>query len=132
MNCAAGRGYEFNCPEGLAFNGETYRCDWPDQVPTCDAEGYLGFTCPPEPDLKSYGLGEGEYRYYKSQRDCQHYYICINQRPRMYNCGEGRAYNELINACDGIENVTGCAFPQPQEPTLGSFDNNRFAKRGRF
>lgn len=27
----------------------------------------------------------------------------------MYNCGDGYAYNELIGACDGIENVTGCA-----------------------
>lgn len=39
MNCADGRGYIFDCPEGLAFNPESYRCDWPDQVPDCDAEG---------------------------------------------------------------------------------------------
>lgn len=38
MNCADGIGYVFDCPEGLAFNPESYRCDWPDQVPDCDAE----------------------------------------------------------------------------------------------
>lgn len=39
MNCADGVGYIFDCPEGLAYNSETYRCDWPDQVTDCDAEG---------------------------------------------------------------------------------------------
>lgn len=39
MNCVEGRGYTFDCPEGLAFNGDTYRCDWPDQVPSCNPEG---------------------------------------------------------------------------------------------
>lgn len=39
MNCVEGRGYTFDCPEGLAFDGDSYRCDWPDQVSSCDAEG---------------------------------------------------------------------------------------------
>jgi hypothetical protein len=39
MNCVDGRGYVFNCPEGLAFNQDTYLCDWPDEVESCDAEG---------------------------------------------------------------------------------------------
>lgn len=38
INCAFGDGYIFNCPEGLAFNERTYKCDWPDQVESCDAE----------------------------------------------------------------------------------------------
>lgn len=38
MNCVEGRGFTFDCPEGLAFNEESYRCDWPDQVPSCDPE----------------------------------------------------------------------------------------------
>ncbi|XP_052132692.1 protein obstructor-E-like [Frankliniella occidentalis] len=39
LNCAAGRGHVFDCPDGLAFNPQSYQCDWPDQVPSCDAEG---------------------------------------------------------------------------------------------
>lgn len=39
LNCVNGIGYKFDCPEGLAFNELTFRCDWPDQVDTCDAEG---------------------------------------------------------------------------------------------
>lgn len=39
LNCVNGIGYKFDCPEGLAFNELTFRCDWADQVDTCDAEG---------------------------------------------------------------------------------------------
>ena len=39
MNCVDGRGYVFDCPEGLAFNQDTYQCDWADEVESCDAEG---------------------------------------------------------------------------------------------
>lgn len=39
VNCVEGRGYTFDCPEGLAFSIDTYRCDWPDMVADCDAEG---------------------------------------------------------------------------------------------
>ncbi|EEZ97505.1 cuticular protein analogous to peritrophins 3-E [Tribolium castaneum] len=105
-NCVDGRGFIFDCPEGLAFNGDTYRCDWPDQVATCDAEAFLGFTCPN--DGRSFGLGEAEFRFFRSPNDCQRYFVCVNGRPRLYNCGEGRAFNDLIGACDGVENVTGC------------------------
>lgn len=38
MTCVEGRAYIFHCPEGLAYNSKSYRCDWPDQVPDCDAE----------------------------------------------------------------------------------------------
>lgn len=106
MNCADGRGYTFDCPDGLAFNQETYRCDWPDQVPDCNAEKFLGFSCPPEPKVA--GLGQSEIRFYRSPSSCQKYFVCLEGRPRMYNCGEGNAFNDLINGCDGAENVTNC------------------------
>lgn len=38
-NCVNGVGHDFTCPEGLAFDPETYRCEWPDQASDCDAEG---------------------------------------------------------------------------------------------
>nr|XP_034190229.1 protein obstructor-E-like [Osmia lignaria] len=112
VNCAAGIGYKFDCPEGLAFNPESYRCDWPDQVPDCDAEAFLGFQCPEDTSNSYYG---NEIKFYRSPHDCQRYYVCVNGKPRLQNCGEGNAFNELINACDGAENVTGC---EPPESTI--------------
>ncbi|XP_043463860.1 protein obstructor-E-like [Leptopilina heterotoma] len=105
MNCADGVGYIFDCPEGLAYNSKTYRCDWPDQVEDCDAEAYLGFSCP---NAKETGFLTGETRFFRSPSDCQRYFTCVNGRPRLQNCGEGNAFNELINTCDAVENVTGC------------------------
>ncbi|KAF5275888.1 hypothetical protein FQR65_LT04127 [Abscondita terminalis] len=113
-----GRGYIFDCPEGLAFNSATYSCDWPDLVPTCNAEAFLGFKCPQDNNLR--GFVE-EFRTFRSPTDCQRYFICVNAKPRLYNCGEGNAYNELTNACDGIENVTGCATnPRPNHSFIKS------------
>ncbi|XP_049952536.1 protein obstructor-E-like [Schistocerca serialis cubense] len=102
VNCAAGVGYEFDCPEGLAFNADTLLCDWPDQVPTCDAEAFLGFRCP-EPNGRY-----DDFQFFRSPADCQKYFICVNGRPRLYSCGDGDAFNEEFGGCDGIENVTAC------------------------
>ncbi|XP_033327354.1 protein obstructor-E [Megalopta genalis] len=108
VNCAEGRGYVFDCPEGLAFNPESYRCDWPDQVPDCDAEAFLGFRCP---EVRDQGFFGGP-QFHRSVHDCQHYYVCVNGRPRLHNCGEGNAFNELNSTCDAAENVTGCEPPE--------------------
>ncbi|XP_058790684.1 protein obstructor-E-like [Phymastichus coffea] len=108
MNCVEGRGYVFDCPEGLAYNPETYRCDWPDQVNDCDAEAFLGFTCPTSGQSS---FLHSEARFYRSPNDCQRYYVCVNNRPRLQNCGEGNAFNDLIGTCDAAENVTGCEPP---------------------
>lgn len=109
MNCANGRSFTFDCPEGLAFNMETYRCDWADQVADCDAESYLGFRCPAAAEVKvGSGLGVAETRFYTTPEDCQRYFVCLEGRPRMYNCGVGNGFNELTNGCDAAENVTSC------------------------
>ncbi|XP_053695576.1 protein obstructor-E-like [Sabethes cyaneus] len=105
MNCANGMGFVLDCPYGLAFNSATYQCDWPDLVADCDADAYLGFSCPPQAD----GL-IAPIRFYRAPDNCQKYFICVDDRPRVNLCGPDYAFNELINACDGIENVTGCAI----------------------
>ena len=63
---------------------------------------FLGFKCP-----EAAGFFGDEYRFYRHSTDCQRYFICINGKPRVYNCGEGYAFNDDIGGCDGIENVTG-------------------------
>lgn len=37
--CVEGKAFEMECAMGLAFNPESGRCDWPDLVPSCSAEG---------------------------------------------------------------------------------------------
>lgn len=104
MNCDNGRGHVLECPYGLAFNSATYQCDWPDLVEDCDAAAYLGFSCPPQGELVA------PIRFFRAQDNCQKYFICVGDSPRVNLCGPDKAFNELINACDGFENVTGCAF----------------------
>lgn len=109
-NCASGRAYVLDCPDGLAWNPETYKCDWPDQVSDCDAEAYLGFSCPtPPPKSSLLGDQELEYEFYPSKDDCQLYFICIEGRPRRIGCGEDRAFNPETQTCDDIENVATCS-----------------------
>lgn len=109
-NCAAGRGFVFDCPDGLAWNKDTYLCDWPDQVADCDAAAFLGFECPP-PVQKSSLLGEQEvtHEFYPSNTNCQQYYVCINGRPRRGGCSEDSAFNIETKTCDDIENVSTCS-----------------------
>jgi len=108
-NCASGRGFILECPEGLAWNKDTYQCDWPDLVADCDAESFLGFKCP-EPAPKSDLLGEQEnpFEYHASSTNCQEFFVCIEGRPRRSGCGEDRAFNPETNSCDDIENVSTC------------------------
>ncbi|CAD1468984.1 unnamed protein product, partial [Heterotrigona itama] len=102
ITCVEGRAHIFHCPEGLAFNSESYRCDWPDQVPDCDAETFLGFQCP---NYLDHGLQYG-FSFYPSPHDCQRYYVCINGRPRLQICSAGKLFNKQKNICDAAENVT--------------------------
>lgn len=39
VNCVGGVEHQFKCPEGLAWHPKLWRCEWPDQVPTCNVEG---------------------------------------------------------------------------------------------
>ena len=45
MNCVEGKASLNQCPEGLAFNPDTIRCDWPDLVPGCE-NAVFQFQCP--------------------------------------------------------------------------------------
>ena len=38
-NCVDGNSFLFNCPAGLAFSSYSYRCEYADDSPDCDAEG---------------------------------------------------------------------------------------------
>lgn len=127
MNCAEGRGYKFDCPSGLAFNKDTYQCDYPDLVPDCDAEAFLGFTCPSEARVE--GFGAAEQRFHKSN-DCQRYFLCNEGRPRLYTCGAGTAFSEELNKCEDAENVANCGhLALPKEPESSTPKKARYDLR---
>ncbi|CAK1548352.1 unnamed protein product [Leptosia nina] len=106
-NCVNGVAYEFNCPEGLAFSSETYRCEWPDLVPDCDVEAFLGFRCPEVRVSKELGPPAG-YRFYRSSDDCQKYFICIDGRPRRLACGGYTAFDDLSESCVAADEISAC------------------------
>ncbi|XP_064077010.1 protein obstructor-E-like [Vanessa tameamea] len=106
-NCVNGVGYDFTCPEGLAFSADNYRCEWPDEVSDCDAEAFLGFRCPEIPISKELGPPAG-FRTYRSPNDCQIYFICINGKPRRLSCGGFSAYDELTESCVAADEVSAC------------------------
>ncbi|KAH8262812.1 hypothetical protein KR044_000594, partial [Drosophila immigrans] len=112
-NCAHGVSSLTKCPEGLAFNEETYQCDWPDLVESCNAEAYLGFNCPePEPVEGAApsvdASPEGELRYYRHPQTCKKYFVCVNGHPRLYNCGRYLAFNAETKLCDFYNKVPEC------------------------
>lgn len=61
---------------------------------------FLGFRCPQEENALD------GYKLYPNSVDCQKFYLCVSGRPRLYNCGTGLGFSELIGACDIRENVT--------------------------
>lgn len=112
-NCAHGVATLTKCPEGLAFNVDTYQCDWPDQVADCDSEAYLGFTCPSVdsiggPESSVDVSPEGELRYFRHPDSCKKYFVCVNGHPRLYNCGKYLAFNIETKGCDFYTKVPEC------------------------
>ncbi|CAH1643585.1 unnamed protein product [Spodoptera littoralis] len=106
-NCVNGVGYDFQCPEGLAWSSSSYRCEWPDEVDDCDAEAFLGFRCPEVPVSKELGAPAG-FRYYRAENNCQKYFLCIGSKPRVLFCGTNTGYDELTNTCVSADEVPAC------------------------
>ncbi|ODM95337.1 putative chitinase 3 [Orchesella cincta] len=123
MNCVGGKASVSQCPEGLAFDESTIRCDWPDLVPGCEGAVFR-FQCPGvrvDADL-------GHPRY-SDPEDCRKFYVCVeNVKPRMHSCAVGFVFNPDLGVCDEPQNVPNCANYYPKAvldaiQTLKQFDN---------
>lgn len=97
IQCADGRAFKQSCDEGLAYDEKKDQCAWPGDVEGCDAEAYLGFSCPS-------GSSTGTYK----GNDCQHFFVCVNDSPRLNKCPPRRAFSESKETCVPAENVRGC------------------------
>ncbi|CAH0600650.1 unnamed protein product [Chrysodeixis includens] len=106
-NCVSGVGYDFQCPEGLAWSSASYRCEWPDEVEDCDAEAFLGFRCPEVPQSRELGPPAG-FRFYRADNNCQKYFLCVESKPRVLFCGKNTAYDEISGTCVSAEEVPAC------------------------
>ncbi|XP_072936269.1 protein obstructor-E-like [Epargyreus clarus] len=94
--CAEGRAYDMTCPYGLGFDIQTGRCDWPENVPGCNVEGFLGFTCPaPEYDREGNALVSN----YKREGDCYMFFSCQSGRARLLSCDPGYAFDPVSSMC---------------------------------
>lgn len=116
-NCAHGVATLTKCLNGLAFNKETYRCDWPDLVSDCNVEAFLGFTCPPPINTNDTSernqeaevdTEDGKLRYFRNPKVCRTYFACVNGRPRLYSCGKYLAFNEETGLCDHYVKIPEC------------------------
>ncbi|XP_022249549.1 protein obstructor-E-like [Limulus polyphemus] len=112
--CAEGVAYGFDCPVGLAYNLNKRACDWPDLVPECDSEAFLGFKCPvPTPaEIQLFANP-----LYPHPTDCKKLFVCVidindpsrsRRLPRLLACEDYLVFNPIKSSCDAPVNVTGC------------------------
>ncbi|CAH0722404.1 unnamed protein product, partial [Brenthis ino] len=113
--CEFGVGYDYECPNGLAFRSDTLRCDWPHKVPECDAEAYANFVCP---DKKL------SLEYYGSPVDCREYFVCIQGVPRRQVCEQYMGFHLELNYCVPADNVETFGIPTDLVTTLWIQEGN--------
>lgn len=112
--CAYGEAEEVPCEKGLAYDERTHTCNWPDLMIEeygCDPEKVVGFRCPDVSSLPANSLTRQflPYPRYPVPGDCARLVTCVNDYPRLMNCGYGSVFNENTLSCDDPENVPSCA-----------------------
>ncbi|CAK1599608.1 unnamed protein product [Parnassius mnemosyne] len=106
--CVDGVPMEMLCPSGLAFNPEIGRCDWPALVPSCDAEAFIGYSCPPG-SVDEYGYDITEN--FGIPGKCYSFISCHRGGARLLTCDLGFKFDETVNRCvnsDLVRSSTPC------------------------
>ncbi|XP_059047475.1 protein obstructor-E-like [Achroia grisella] len=99
--CTEGRARDMMCPSGLAFSPDSGRCEWPENVPFCDAGRFLGFTCPPTPA----GADPNDVFNYKFPGNCFAFYSCVKGHARLLTCDAGMGFNEHTGRCEDADKL---------------------------
>ncbi|KAM3966681.1 protein obstructor-E-like [Aphomia sociella] len=99
--CVEGKPTEMMCPTALAFNPDSGRCEWPEKVPSCDADRFLGFSCPPPPA----GADPNDVFNYKFSGNCFAFYSCVNGHARLLTCDAGMGFNESTGRCEDADKL---------------------------
>ncbi|KAJ8734154.1 hypothetical protein PYW07_014705 [Mythimna separata] len=107
--CVAGKAIDRFCPTGLAFNANLGRCDWPDLVASCNADKFLGFSCPAAP-IDADGNPLDIVINYKHQGNCYYFFSCEKGRARLLSCDAGLAFDPASGRCIDADLVN-CDVP---------------------
>ncbi|XP_030375337.1 probable chitinase 10 [Scaptodrosophila lebanonensis] len=90
------------CQDGLQYNAETDRCDFPQFVDCVD-------------NLCSPVNNPNDITYIPSKAQCDKYYVCVNAIPHSQLCAGGLQFNPKCNCCD---------FPSNAECTITALQRN--------
>ncbi|XP_034840834.1 protein obstructor-E [Maniola hyperantus] len=100
--CVGGRPFEMFCPTGLAFNPTIKRCDWPENVASCNLENFLGYKCPAgELDRTGHPIVTN----HKYEGSCYEFYSCVNGNARLLSCDPGYAFDAQQSRCVEADHV---------------------------
>ncbi|XP_017052069.1 protein obstructor-E [Drosophila ficusphila] len=88
------------CQDGLQYNSETDRCDFPQNVDCVESECSIYYN--------AYHL-----RYVPSKVSCEKYFLCGNGIPREQTCTPGLHFSTKCDCCD-IPSKAGCQIPFEQ------------------
>ncbi|KAI5632674.1 chitin binding peritrophin-A domain-containing protein [Phthorimaea operculella] len=93
LNCWDGWAFEQECPEGLLFAKEGY-CDYPQNV-DCSTRTNAASPVPPtSPQCNK------DFEAFRSEQNCNEFYICVERSPVKFRCPADLAYNQELGVCD--------------------------------
>ncbi|KAH8379272.1 hypothetical protein KR009_003965 [Drosophila setifemur] len=75
------------CSDGLQYNAQTDRCDYPQYVDCVD-------------NMCIRDNNPADIVYIASKALCGKYYVCLNGLPMAQNCTQGLQYNSATQSCD--------------------------------
>jgi len=101
--CYAGVPILSSCAEGLYFDRELLKCNFPEYA-ECIHE-----VCPPTNDPTN-------ITFIGSRVDCEKYFICYSGRPFEVRCAPGVHWNAADEQCDFPENANCTIAPREQPP----------------
>ncbi|KAJ2946617.1 hypothetical protein O0L34_g12674 [Tuta absoluta] len=88
LNCWDGWAFEQECPEGLLFAKEGY-CDYPHNV-----------DCSSRTAIITYPQCNKDFEAFRSEQNCNEFYICVERSPVKFRCPADLAYNQELGVCD--------------------------------
>lgn len=75
------------CCDGLQYNSETDRCDFPEFVDCVD-------------NMCTIFNNASDITFLASKAACDKYYVCMDGIPQAQNCSSGLQFNPTCNCCD--------------------------------